>query len=166
MSLCGSARTQSYRIWERFPSPLPFEPASQTVKSGSFPKYGAMQGSALFCCWFWLHVYIQAAAELPYSLIVHTTTTMNGGGGGVQQQEKWNRMKVQLGPHGAEGALQGWRQSEQENVQGAKLTFTGKCQMFFINSSENVTMNWCLDRESVSIWTFALGMNLEKVVVL
>lgn len=37
------------RIWEWFPSPLPFEPASQTVKSGSFPKERATQGSTLLC---------------------------------------------------------------------------------------------------------------------
>lgn len=133
MSLRGSAHTQSYRIWERFPSPLLFEPALQTGKSGSFPKYGAMQGSALLCSAADSDVHIQAR-ELPNSLIVHSTTTMKKGWG-VQQQEKSNRTEVQLGPRGAEGALRGWRQWEQENVRGAKSVFTGKCQMVLLNAA-------------------------------
>lgn len=43
---------QRDRIWEWFPSPLPFEPASQTVKSGSIPKKKGHAGvsSAVLCC--------------------------------------------------------------------------------------------------------------------
>lgn len=57
MSLCGSVCTETGYEW--FPSPLSFEPASQTVKSGSFPEQRATQGSALLCAAVFLLIRFQ-----------------------------------------------------------------------------------------------------------
>lgn len=59
------------RIWEWFPSPLPFEPASQTVKSGSFPK---KKGHAGFSCWYGFNLSIPAVEAGPSHCSLWTIT--------------------------------------------------------------------------------------------